>query len=74
MDSIGSFWVFLDPSSSLWIVMSPYGSLFGSSFGPIATVVAMLLICLVAGRTQKAFQFPLSTWPVCIGGHKSVNR
>ena len=33
--------------------------------GPIATVAAMLLLfCLVTSRTQKAFQIPLSTWPV----------
>ena len=37
-----------------------------ASFGPIATVAAVLLLfCLVTGRTQKAFQLPLSTWPVC---------
>ena len=45
MDSNGSFWVFLGPSSSLWILMGPCRSLFVSSLGPIATVVAMLLIC-----------------------------
>ena len=64
MDCNGSFWVFLGPYSSLWILMGCYGSLFGSSFRPIATVAAMLLFCLATGRTQKAFQFPLSTWPV----------
>ena len=35
-------------------------------FGPIATVVAkLLLFCLITGRTQKAFQLPLSTWQLC---------
>ena len=35
-------------------------------FEPIATVAAkLLLFFLVTGRTQKAFQLPLSTWPVC---------
>ena len=36
-----------------------------TSFGPIAAVAAMLLFCMVTGRTQKVFQLPLNTWPVC---------